>query len=116
MTSDADKLFDAIDALQVKLRGLREMRNDLLEQASRLDFEIGEVRMRLMKSYDAFQRLDNASIQSVAGPVPSAAVDPQAHTSPVSPGGGFSLIAMTDRGATALESIQARLPHGDGGI
>ena len=102
MTSDAEKLFDEIDALYVKLRGLREVRRDLVEQTSRLDIEIGEARLTLTQKHDAFQRLDDASIQSAASPVPGADADPRAGNHSASPSGGFTLIAMTDRGAAAL--------------
>jgi hypothetical protein len=131
MTSDAEKLFDEIDALYVRLRGLREVRRDLVEQTSRLDIEIGEVRLKLTQKHDAFQRLDNASIESAARTVPGADADPRAGERSTSPSGGsdpnmtstefysgtrynglqFTLHPLTDKGAAALEKVRARLPH-----
>ena len=132
MTSDAEKLFDELDALYVKLRGLREVRRDLVEQTSRLDVEIGEVRLRLTQKHDALSSRWNASIESAARTVPGADADPRAGERSTSPSGGsganefysgtrynglqFTLKPLTDKGAAAVESIQARLPHTEGSL
>lgn len=109
MISDAEKRFDELDALYVKLRGLREVRRDLVEQTSRLDIEIGEVRLRLTQKHDAFQRLDDASIQSAASPVPGADTDPRPRPVPAAGGGSFTLRALTPRGEQTLPELQRLL-------
>jgi hypothetical protein len=83
MTSDAEKLFDEIDSLQVKLRGLREVRKDLEDKLNDVALEIGEVRLQLVAKSDRFHQ-----ITEPVACTPSGAVgDRQADTYPVSPAG-----------------------------
>jgi hypothetical protein len=105
MTSDAEKLFDEIDALQVKLRGLREVKKDLLEKLNELALEIGEVRLQLVAKNDRFQQVTESA--AVIGPRPGS--DPHAHTGPVSRAGTFSLTPLIERGRERLPEIERLL-------
>jgi uncharacterized coiled-coil DUF342 family protein len=85
MTSDAEKLFDEIDSLRVRLQGLREMRKDLETKLNEIALEIGEVRLQLVARNDRFQQIT----ESVAGTVPGPDADPRTRKLPASPVGGF---------------------------
>lgn len=112
MTSSAEKLFDEIDSLQVKVRGLRECRRDLIEQASRLDFEIGAALMELQSRLDAFKVITESA--AVLASADSALAAPNV------PGlaGGFTLTPLTEKGRERLPEIERmlapllNLPHG----
>ena len=115
MTSPAEKLFDEIDSLQVKVRGLRECRRDLIEQASRLDFEIGAALLELQARLDAFKVIT----ESVADSIPGADAGPGLAPPCETRGGSFTLQALTQKGRERLPEIQRilapllNLPHGD---
>jgi chromosome segregation ATPase len=61
MTSDAEKLFDEIEALQIQLRSLREVRQDLQHNLQQVDLEIGQVRLRLVAKGEQFNRLTESA-------------------------------------------------------
>lgn len=106
MTSDAEKLFDEIDSLQVRLRGLREVRKDLEDKLNNIALEIGEVRLQLVAKNDRFQQITQSAVSTPS----DADADLRAHTLPVSPGGGsFTLHALTPRGEAKLPEIEALL-------
>ena len=105
MTSRAEKLFDEVDSLQVQLRGLREQRNDLIEQQRRINFEIGHVRLLLQAKHDEFQR----AIESDAARHSGADAVPRSLPTSGAVGGSFTLHALTDKGREKLPEIEAML-------
>ena len=105
MTSDAEKLFDEIDSLMVRLSGLREVRKDLEEKLNEVALEIGEVRLQLVAKNDRFQQITELA----AGTVPGANADPGLTTPCETRGGFFTLRALTPRGEAKLPEIEALL-------
>jgi hypothetical protein len=81
-TSDAEKLFDEIDSLQVRLRSLREVRKDLETKLNEVALEIGEVRLQLVAKNDRFLQ-----ITEFVAVGPRANGDPHADESGVSRAG-----------------------------
>lgn len=111
MTSPAEKLFDEIDSLMVRLSGLREMRKEKLESIQKLDLEIGQVRLLLQAKHAEFERVTE-SVAARSSPDSSSALP-----APSGVADGFKLRALTPRGREKLPEIErmfARLllPHG----